>query len=124
MEIPFEGAMRSQWKTQNRWEFFCKTESLFKTLHRDDKIEIKLRLHANDPDYLEIPIYDKKSDQEPTAIVIFVDDNVFIDFIDPKKKQSYVEKIQSLAGQDIEITGWRDLTQKDWMQRLEVLDSL
>jgi len=124
MEIPIDGAQRSEWNTDNREEFFSKIQSLFKTLRRNDTIEIKERLHTDEPDYFELPIYDKKSDQEPVVIVIFVDDKVFIDFIDPEKKQKYLKKIQNLAGQSTQPIHWRDLTQKDWEKRLAVLESL
>jgi hypothetical protein len=123
MEVPFDGAQRSQWQVKDRAQFFCDLEPIFgRQLTTEDRYEIKLRLRANDPDYFEIPIYDRKSAEEPTAIVIFEDDKVFIDFIDPQKKQKYLEKIYSLVGTDIKVTNWRDLTQKDWLRRLDVLD--
>jgi hypothetical protein len=125
MQIPFEGAQRSQWMTSSRLEFFKKIESLFgRNLSTEDKIEIKLRLHANDPEYFELPIYNKKNDSDPCVIVIFEKDMVLIDFIDLETKAMHLEKIQSLVGPDAQPIKWRPLTQKDWIKRLGALDSL
>ncbi len=125
MEIPFEGAQRSEWKVSDRWKFFCDLESIFgRSLTTEDRCEIKLRLKANDPDYFELPIYDKNNKFEPAAIVIFTENKVLIDFIQPKKKEKFLSKIKDLVGHNIEISKWCDLTTRDWMQRLEVMDSL
>lgn len=121
--LPFLGAQRSQWESTDRYKFFCDLEPIFgRSLSTDDRCEIKLRLKANDPDFFEIPIYSKSNKNEPSVIVIFEKDKVFIDFIDTKKKQFYLEKIQGLVGNDIKIYNWRDLTQKDWIKRLGVLE--
>jgi hypothetical protein len=121
--LPFVGAQRSQWIVSDRWKFFCDLEPIFgKNLSIEDKCEIKLRLKENDPDFFEIPIYSKSNNDEPSVIVIFEQDKVFVDFIDPKKKEFYLKKIQNLVGNEVQITNWRDLTQKDWITRLGVLE--
>lgn len=122
MEIPFLGAQRSQWKVKDRSKFFCALAPIFSNLSSRDRTEIEQRLIEEDPDYFELPIYNKKYDEEPVAIVIFEADCVYIDFIDPLKRTACMAKVQSYVGTNIEVTNWRDLTQKDWLTRLGVLE--
>lgn len=122
--MPFDGAQRAEWKVESRVQFFESIFPLFKTLEREDKSEIKLRLEENDPEYFEIPIYDKAGDEDPAVIVIFDGSTVFSDFVEPKKKIKYLDKMQGLLGATAKPINWRDLTTSDWEKRLDVMNSL
>jgi len=122
--MPLDSAQRTEWNVESRVQFFESILPLFKTLEHDDKSEIKLRLEENDPEYFEIPIYDKTGDEDPVVIVIFDGDKVFSDFVEPKKKIKYLDKMQSLLGTTAKPINWRDLTTSDWEKRLDVMNSL
>ena len=124
METPFLDAERSEWQTPSRLDFFNKIKSLFKTLEQNEKFEIMFRLGDDDTDYFEIPVYDKAQDGEPVIAVIFEGESVFIDFIDPEKKEKYLAKINALVGATAKPIKWRPLNRNDWLKRLEVIDSL
>lgn len=124
MKIDLRGERRSSWVVTNPLEFFKKLKSMFPQLEQNEIKEIEQRLEEQDPDYLEIPSYWGHQTPEPSMILIFENGNVSIDLLAGSLNPKIVDKITTLVGNSGSLKTARPLTQNDWMQRLEVLDSL
>jgi len=118
--LPFKGAERTEWQVAQQDQFFGKLESLFPQLDSDEIDEIHGLLKQKLDGYSEIAHYAGDDDEDPTAILVFEDKKVFIDILDPKKKEKLVARVQKLVGNDAKLVGTRLLTAKDWDKRDEI----
>ena len=121
MEIPFQGAQRTKWKTKDKTLTFRRLLSLFPQVEARDLITIEDNLE-NPNSYFEVAHYDDSiSKREPSIILIIDQGEIFLDFTHPSHMRRQLNLIDMLLQNCAKMTSQRELTDKDWRERLELL---
>lgn len=121
MEIPFQGAQRTKWYTDDKILFFRRLLSLFPQIEPEDLITIENNLE-NPNAYFEVAHYDDSvSTDEPSIIFILDQKEIFIDFMHPVRMTRQLNLLQMLLQNCGKMISKRILTDQDFLQRLEVL---
>lgn len=122
MKLPFEGAQRTKWKTQDKVLFFRRLLSLFPQVEPMDLITIEKNLYNPDA-YFEIAHYDESISKEDPSIIFLLDQKeLYIDFMHPFRMRRQLNMIEMLLQNCGKMVSQRDLTQQDFVERLMILE--
>ncbi len=121
METPIHGAQRTKWKTKDKTLTFRRLLSLFPQIEARDLITIEDNLD-NPNAYFEVAHYDDSiSKKEPSIILIVDQGEIFIDFMHQLRMRRQLNLIEMLLQNCAKMASQRDLTEKDWLERLQLL---
>jgi hypothetical protein len=121
MEMPFEGAQRTHWKTNDKTLFFRRLLSLFPQIEPEDLITIEENLY-NPLAYFEVAHYDDSISEEDPSIILIIDKGeIYLDFMHPFRMTRQKNLLEMLLQKTGKMVAKRELTQKDFQERLEVL---
>jgi hypothetical protein len=120
--IPFEKAIRTEWKTTNRKKLFDSLLKFFPQLTADDLIQINTQIEDDNIGYFEVAHYeDFKNAADPKMLLVFQGKRVFIDILNPLHKDELIAHIQKTIDSETKFIKSRDMTLAEWKKRLQVM---
>jgi hypothetical protein len=125
MELDLEEVRRTVWSVKDRVQFFQKMRPLLTQIDQFEAEEIQLQLAGGAIEYLEIAtILPPSAGEDPDAILVFTEDEVFWDIVNPASFARVIKIIEQLSCPDARHTETRRLTEEDWLARLETMMSI
>ena len=124
MELDLDEVRRTVWRVEDPVWFFQKMRPLLTTIDDLEASEIEAQLKEDDFGYVEIATRLPHSESEdPDAILVFEDDQVYWDIVNPKAFAKLTKSVERLTYPTAKHTKTRRLTEEDWVLRFQAMQS-
>lgn len=126
MDFDYTRILRSVWNISDLKSVSKSLLPLFPQLETQDLTQIIEGIQKGEVPYFEIPHYPENDPETdvPVMVLVFKDNQLFVDIFDSANKQHAMNLVQKLAAEHVDFIEIRPLTSNEWDERLAALETL